>query len=46
MAFCYAYRTGIMREIRTAGADPELKTWTMDDKGREGVVEVRPAVGA
>jgi hypothetical protein len=30
MAFCYAYRTGIMREIRTAGADPELKKWTMD----------------
>jgi hypothetical protein len=30
MAFCYAYRTGILREIRTAGADPELKKWTMD----------------
>lgn len=30
MAFCYAYRSGIMREMREVGADPDLKRWTMD----------------
>jgi hypothetical protein len=30
VAFCYAYRSGIMREIMTVGTDPELKKWTMD----------------
>jgi hypothetical protein len=29
-ACCYAYRTGIMREIMKVGADPDLKRWTMD----------------
>jgi hypothetical protein len=29
-AFCYAYRTGIMREINGLGADPDLLRWTMD----------------
>jgi hypothetical protein len=29
-ACCYAYRTGIMREIKTVGVDPDLKRWTMD----------------
>ncbi|HLG66322.1 MAG TPA: DUF3800 domain-containing protein [Acidimicrobiales bacterium] len=29
-ACCYAYRTRIMREIKTVGADPDLKRWTMD----------------
>lgn len=29
-ACCYAYRTGIMREIKAIGADPDLKRWTMD----------------
>lgn len=28
-AFCYAYRTGIMREINKLGADPDLLRWTM-----------------
>ena len=30
MAFCYAYRSGIMWEMREVGADPDLKRWTMD----------------
>jgi len=29
-ACCYAYRAGIMREINSIGADPDLKRWTMD----------------
>ena len=29
-AFCYAYRTGIMREINKLGADPDLLRWTME----------------